>query len=270
MTTKKKFGMALGGGGSRCFAHLGAFEVLAEKGLRPSAIVAASTGSIIGALVANNVPLPDIHREFARVPNRLKWYLPNGFLTFSQRAVRDILHALLPQKRLEHCPIPLALMGTNLNTGALVEMKEGDLVDAVCASCCHPAAHRPFKMHGSYIVDGGILDSVPADVCRRIVGSDAIIIASSLEGPLDRKLTAPGKCTFLFRSIYIPLLQHRQDVIKENADVVLEPLHTTPFNFQTWRSILHFESLKLLEHYRQMGRHETQHKMGAIERALNL
>lgn len=49
----KTIGIALGGGGSRGFAHLGALKALEEKGVKPDIISGTSAGAIVGALLAS-------------------------------------------------------------------------------------------------------------------------------------------------------------------------------------------------------------------------
>ena len=63
----KKLGVTLGGGGSRCFAHLGMFEELIKNNITVDYIAASSTGSIIAALVANNVEIGTIKKEFYKL-----------------------------------------------------------------------------------------------------------------------------------------------------------------------------------------------------------
>ncbi len=49
----KKIGIALGGGGSRGFAHLGVLKALEEKEIRPDIISGTSAGAIVGSLLAS-------------------------------------------------------------------------------------------------------------------------------------------------------------------------------------------------------------------------
>ena len=49
----KKIGIALGGGGTRGFAHLGVLKALEEKGIKPDVISGTSAGAIIGSLIAD-------------------------------------------------------------------------------------------------------------------------------------------------------------------------------------------------------------------------
>jgi NTE family protein len=47
-----KFGLALGGGGARGYAHIGVMRVLESEGLKSSLIAGTSMGGLLGALFA--------------------------------------------------------------------------------------------------------------------------------------------------------------------------------------------------------------------------
>lgn len=48
----KRFGLALGGGGARGYAHIGVVRVLQREGFKPCAIAGTSMGSIMAAIFA--------------------------------------------------------------------------------------------------------------------------------------------------------------------------------------------------------------------------
>ena len=59
---KKGVGLALSGGAVRGVAHIGVLEVLEEEGIPVTAIAGTSAGSLVGALYAAGVPLPEIRK----------------------------------------------------------------------------------------------------------------------------------------------------------------------------------------------------------------
>ena len=50
-----KFGLALGGGAARGFAHVGVIQVLEEAGLKPDFVVGTSAGSLVAAFYASEI-----------------------------------------------------------------------------------------------------------------------------------------------------------------------------------------------------------------------
>ncbi len=128
--------------------------------------------------------------------------------------------------------------------------------------------HKPIRYGDSLLADGGILDSVPADICRSAMGKDNLVLTCSLETPLGCHYDHVNKWNTLFRSIYIPLLQSRQDVIEEFSDVVFQPMQDIPFSFSHWKQILNFNSVASLEQSFVRGREEALRKMPLIRRIL--
>ena len=264
----RKLGIALGGGGARCFAHLGVFEELNKNKINVDYIVASSTGAIIAALLANDVEIKTIRDEFYKLSTRLKWFMPSGFLTFSQKAIRDLMNNLLENKLIEKSRIPLTIVGTNLNNGKEFLFEKGGIVKAVCASTAHPLVYKPILHGKKHITDGGILNCIPADICRKRVGKNNIVMSCSLDGPLDEKANLNKKFQYMFRSVYIPLLHFRKVIIEQNSDIVLEPLKDLKFNFHNWRQILNFDNTDLMSYYYDQGRKEAKLKMWLIKKML--
>ena len=268
----KKIAIALGGGGARSFAHLGMIEELQNNNIPINYISSSSMGSIIGILIANGVPISDIKKEFYKKIRRLNWFRPhfskNGLM--SQSNITNLLKKLLPQTEIENSKIPISIVATNLNTGKLHLFEKGDAIKSTCASCAFPGIYKPITIDNQFMVDGGISNNVPADICRQKIGKDNIVISSMLEGPFDDSLESlNNRYRIVWRAIYIPLIRSRVKIVKENSDVILKPLNKTYFNFHNWRDILKFYNVKKMEHYYQKGKEEAQKKMPLIKKLLN-
>ena len=67
METKKKIGLALGGGAVRGFAHLGVLQVLQREGIPIDYVAGTSVGSLIGAAYCTGMPLDEIFTLSKRV-----------------------------------------------------------------------------------------------------------------------------------------------------------------------------------------------------------
>lgn len=65
----------------------------------------------------------------------------------------------------------LVVVACDLNTGQPVYLSEGDIAHAVRASISIPGVFVPVAMNGSNLVDGGLVDNVPVDKLSRI-GAD--------------------------------------------------------------------------------------------------
>jgi len=85
------YGLALGGGGAKGFAHLGVLKVLDEAGFRPDFISGTSAGSIVGALYAiglSPLEIYRLHKKF-RFSKLMHWKYP--LTGFSSAGVRNAL-----------------------------------------------------------------------------------------------------------------------------------------------------------------------------------
>jgi NTE family protein len=170
-------GLALSGGAARGMAHVGVLRALGENGIRIDCIAGTSAGSLVGGAFASGMPLDDIE-ELGR---KLRWR-DVGRVTMSRLGVQSndrleqYLRARLPIVRFEKLPIPLAVVATELKTGAAVIMRdEGDLPFAIRASSAIPGWYVPVTdAQGRQLVDGGLVAVIPSTVARSL-GADIVI-----------------------------------------------------------------------------------------------
>ena len=180
MTEKKeerpyKLGLALSGGGARGYAHIGAFKVLEECGLKPDIIAGTSVGALMGSLYADGYSAEEIKtlftgREFSEFT---ELQIPKSGL-FDTKRFRDFLSGHFRVKRIEDLSIPMVIVATDLDNGKSHEFREGPLVDAVTASCSIPIIFSPVAIGGVHYVDGGLFRNFPVsvirEVCERVIG----------------------------------------------------------------------------------------------------
>jgi NTE family protein len=166
--------LALGGGGARGLAHVGFIEVLSQAGIPVKAVAGTSIGAEIGAFLARGMP----PGEMVRVATGFDWKLtlqlffpdlPGGGLVSGKR-ILAWLSEMLGDALIEDLPIPYAAVATDLETGEEVVLDRGPLVDAVRASVSLPGTLAPFRLGDRVLVDGGVVNQVPADVARRFGG----------------------------------------------------------------------------------------------------
>jgi len=268
----KKVGLVLGGGGARSFAHLGVIDVLRENGVPIDILVTCSGGSIIGALVANNIPTDQIKNEFYNRLSRARWLLPKpsrkGLL--SQRGIKKIILSLCGNIDINQCHIPLYIVATNLNKGKLHVFSKGDLSIAVSASVAFPGIYTPIEIDNQLFVDGGILNSIPADICRNLLGEEGVVISLVLDGFLGQKVDKNNMFSIIYRSIYIPLFQNRKHIVKKNSDVILNIFGDFEFNFKNWRDVLSFYSKRKMEYFYQLGKEKAYENLDKITEAIKM
>ena len=165
--------LALGGGFSRGFAHLGVLDVLQQEQVPVAAIVGTSIGGLLGAAYADGISVRDLCELGRQVKIR-------DFLRFrhneggSSEQKKDCLGKFVREwftaERIEQLPIPTAIVTTNLDTGAPFVMTKGPIETAVRATCAFPGLVKPVEYEGHLLADGCIVAPVPTQIAARIGG----------------------------------------------------------------------------------------------------
>jgi NTE family protein len=163
--------LALGGGFSRGFAHLGVLEVLEQERIPISGIVGTSIGALLGAAYADGVSLRDLCDLGRRVRVR-------DFLRFHQSdqdaqkkdRIGQFVREWFRATEVEELPVPTAIVTTDLDTGAPYVFTSGPLEVAIRASCAFPGLVKPVEFEGRLLADGCIVAPVPTAIAARING----------------------------------------------------------------------------------------------------
>lgn len=181
--SRPSIGLALSGGAARGMAHVGVLRALAENDVPIDYLAGTSAGSIVAGAYAAGMQIDEI-ADFGRA---MRWRHV-GRMTMSRLGVQSndrlerFLRERLPVTRFEDLQVPLAVVATDLKTGAAVVMRdEGDLPFAIRASCAVPGWYVPVvDEQGRQLVDGGLVAVIPATFCRAL-GPD-IVIAVDVNG----------------------------------------------------------------------------------------
>ncbi|MCL2674987.1 MAG: patatin-like phospholipase family protein [Firmicutes bacterium] len=169
---KKKVGLCLGGGGARGFAHVGALKALREEGLHFDMIAGTSVGSLIAGLFAAGVS-PD---EMEKIGDRIELKdIRSGLITPGDPLkIGSVVRGIVGDKRIEELNLPLYIVAVDLVEARQVVFDRGLLYEAVSASCAVPVFFRPFIKGKLHLVDGGLLNNIPAETLR-MVGADYVV-----------------------------------------------------------------------------------------------
>lgn len=172
---KYKIGIALGGGGSRGFAHMGVLQALNEKGIYPEVVSGTSAGAIVGAFYCAGFSPMDIYKllKSKKFSDLSKMHIPTDGL-FSLDNLRSVLEKNIKQPNFEDLILPFYSCVANLNTGKAEYINSGPLHIMVQASASIPVIFSPVKINNTYYVDGGLCDNLPVRPlvrqCENIIG----------------------------------------------------------------------------------------------------
>jgi len=171
---EKRIGLVLGGGGARGLAHIGVIKVLEESGFQVSLLAGCSMGGLIASLYATGMPVNEIERVARRLSNIREWLklvdrAPSRKGLLAGKKIRHYLSRFIaPGDRIEQTRIPLVMNAVDLNTGSEIELREGNLLDAIMATTAVPGFFSPVEIGPFRLVDGGILDDVPVKCIKSI------------------------------------------------------------------------------------------------------
>jgi len=237
MGANLKIGLALGSGAALGIAHVGVIKALREADIPIDMIAGTSMGALVGACYAADGEIEDLE-ELARTANLRKithlldpkfTIIRAGFL--HGKRVEGFLKPIIGDRDINQCKIPYAAVATDIRSGSQVILTRGSLLKAVRASISIPVVFVPVNYDGRYLVDGGVLNPVPADVVKSM-GATCVIAVNVLTNPRKRvhlgltgntkSRRAPGMMNTLIQSIY--MMEYEMvlaSILK--ADIMIEP-----------------------------------------------
>lgn len=167
-----KLGLALGSGGAKGFAELGALRAFEENNIEFDVIAGSSIGSIIGAFYADGFSSTDIFELLKKVDaNDIK----NFFMfSMSTSGLYNVIDNALGSTNIEDLKKPFSAIATVLETNEELVINKGNVAQALCASSCYPPFFKPVIVDNQRLVDGAFTNSVPADVVKKM-GADIVI-----------------------------------------------------------------------------------------------
>lgn len=240
--------LVLSSGGARGYAHAGVYRALLELNI-PLDMVG---GTSIGALLAGILALEPDYDQVLNVANELgssskifDYTLPLTALATSEKVTR-LVQSIFGDLFVEDLWVPFFCVSTNLSRAEPVIHRRGLLWRAVRASLAIPGVFAPVIEDGEVLVDGGVMDSFPAETMAQLSESDSIIgvdvkrhkykkrqydMDTSISGwrilfhrlnPFTRPLRSPSLIGTVMRSTEIVGIQ-RAKAVEDLVDLMLYP-----------------------------------------------
>ena len=185
--TRPTIALALGSGGAKGLAHIGAIEELERTGFRIIAVAGTSIGALIGGVYA--LDKLTVYREWVSslakfdVLKLLDWTLSGGGLIKGEKILGTLRH-LVGDAHIEDLALPYTAVATDIDRGREIWLSRGGLFDAIRASIAIPSVFRPCILGGRRLVDGALLNPVPLSPLLR-VNAD-YLFAISMDGLSER------------------------------------------------------------------------------------
>jgi predicted acylesterase/phospholipase RssA len=180
-SSRPTVGLVLGAGGVRGCAHAGAIRVLHEAGVPIDYLVGTSVGSIFGLALAAGIDPAHPEQVIRRSStfDMMRFYA-GRLRTDRNNPIARLVREAGDGRTFEDLERPLTVMATDMEANQVVAFDRGPVLPAIEASIAVPFVARPAEIDGRYYVDGGILDTAPVYIARRM-GAD-IVIAVCLGG----------------------------------------------------------------------------------------
>lgn len=284
---KSKVALALGGGGARGCAHIGAIKILERENIPIDLIVGTSIGAVIGAIYAT---LGDAQKLEERFQDFLKSeeFLKSGLDLFKrkepvenffgqvathikQRIVVNLAQSksslvggqrlqramdfLIPQGRIEDTKIPFYPIASNILNGEQVLFWEGDMRTIVGASASIPGFLPPYEVNGYLLVDGSVVCPIPVEPARDL-GAD-VVIAIDVGQKLNENPDLSNVINIIFQTNHMTARHYHLHLLKQ-ADVVIRP------NV----GLVHWSEFKLLNYMIEEGERVTEEALPKIREVI--
>jgi len=255
---RPKIGLVLGGGGARGYAHVGVLKKLEEMRIPYDYIAGTSMGSIVGGFLAIGMESD----ELAKVVRDADWddlfkdktdredlpfrrkadddlglfgpklgigkdssLLPKGVVS-GQKVVfmfESVTSQRVNTTDFDQLPIPYRAIATDIVSGDMVVIGDGELSMAMRASMAVPAVFDPVQRDGALLVDGGLVRNLPVDVARDM-GAD-VVIAVDVGTKLMGKEEIGSVLNIVYQMTGLLTVSNTEIQIKSlgENDVLIEP-----------------------------------------------
>ena len=233
-----RIGVALGGGAARGMSHLGVLKALEQNGIVVDMIAGTSAGAMTGIVYASGLD-PDYSVNqfstdlrpswlFRRLPGGDHWYL---LYKYRRGQFDPMLRRYLHDWSLEQLAVPCLSVTVDLVGGNSVVRERGNATHAVLESINLPVLSVPIRRNGQALIDGGLVNNIPADVLVSM-GCN-FVIAVSVTAKLEKRfcdITAdtpiphkkPSVIQTLLRSLQVQ--NHNLNALGvQPADVMIAP-----------------------------------------------
>jgi NTE family protein len=264
---RPKLGLVLSGGGAKGIAHVGVLRIMDRVGLKPDYITGTSMGSIVGGLYAigyspdsleelidkqdwtevlsNKLNLLNVNMEekwdygeyIAEFPfSGWKPSLPAGAIKGQELELlfNKLTISVASDTNFDDFYIPFRAVAVDILTGEPYVFKSGNLALAMRSSMSIPTIMDPVKYRGMLLVDGGLVNNFPVNVCKEM-GAD-IIIGVYTGGELMPEEKLNSLFNILKQSSLLAGIKNAEKQ-RENVDLYIEPylsdLSSADFNNAT-------------------------------------
>jgi len=190
----REVGLVLGGGGARGYAHLGTIRAMIELGIPIDAVCGTSAGAAVASFFAAGLRDQELEDTMKSVLGGwVDYTLPIVSLTAGGSMLKRT-RRVFGSLEIEDLAIPFFCIATDISRFGMLVVDRGPVADAMMASSCLPGVFPPVNVNGSWVVDGALVNAIPVDIMRGLIGPSGVVIASDVSagGAAPVVKAAPG------------------------------------------------------------------------------
>lgn len=217
---KATVALALGGGASKGFAHIGIIKVLKENNIPIKIVTGTSAGSIVGSMYASGMS-PDrleLEAEILGKTDLVDLTLStSGFIKGEK--LQNYINRKVGNRPMQQFPIKFAAVATDFESGKPVVFNVGNAGQAVRASASIPNVFQPVIIGNRKYVDGGLSQPVPVSAAKKM-GANFIIAVDISARPA--KNVSQGMFSYLDQTFNVMSQTALRQELGQ-ANVVIKP-----------------------------------------------
>ena len=213
-------GLALGGGASKGFAHIGVIKVLEENNIPVKIVTGTSAGALVGSLYASGMNAPRLQREAENLQRADLVDLTlstSGFIRGEK--LQNYINRKVGNRPMQQFPIKFAAVATDFESGKPVVFNVGNAGQAVRASASIPNVFQPVVIGNRKYVDGGLSQPVPVSAAKKL-GANFIIAVDISARPA--KNVSQGMFSYLDQTFNVMSQTALRQELGQ-ANVVIKP-----------------------------------------------
>ncbi len=194
LVIRKGFGLLLGGGAARGFAHIGVLRAFQEKNIPIDVIGGVSSGSIIAAFYAAGFSFAEMmvrsHKIFKNAFIFLRLLSFPAASIYNNKIFLNFLAENFGECRIEELPINFLTFSSDISVENFFTHEKGRLQEAIYASNACPPFLPPATLDGHLHIDGGFLNNIPGEEMRQRFGGTIFGVDISYQNQLfvDKQL----------------------------------------------------------------------------------
>jgi NTE family protein len=217
----KSVGLVLGGGGARGLAHFGVIRAFLEHGIVFDKVAGCSAGSVAAAMYSAGADYAEMYQAATTLRKEDIFTSKLFFVPSDPKRMEGTVKKLLGERDdFSKTQIPLYILAVDIVAGEEYIFTKGPISRAAAASCAVPGLFAPVPMGDMLLMDGGLMNNIPASVLRDL-GCDAVVAVevNDMSKPVAK---SGGVIDVLMASIKILIRANSMKGVKA-SDIVVRP-----------------------------------------------